>query len=174
MRGVTHASAGVAGSLIFLPVSIYGLGLAFMGSLLPDIDEPNSLISRYSFLGNKTVRFLVGGGLLIAGIHYNFLIPPGLFLLALSFVPHRGVTHSLLCWLLTGAIMWLLLPEYALYFAIGYLLHLLADMVTGGVPLLWPKKERVSVFLGHTGGVVDYAVLAVSGLIIIWKVINLI
>ena len=174
MRGVTHASVGVASALVFLPVSIYGLSLAFLGSLLPDIDEPNSLISRYTFLGNPVVRFFAGGALAVAGFYYPVLLLPGLFLLILSFVPHRGVTHSLLCWLLTGAMAWLVVPEYVVYFMLGYLLHLLADLITGGVPLFWPKKERVSLFLGRTGGTVDYITLAVSALVVVWQIINFI
>lgn len=59
---------------------------------------------------------------------------------------HRGPLHSLLAAMTAAFLAWLLLPTPwrlpAAGLAIGYLAHLLADSLTGRVPLLWPAKRR--------------------------------
>lgn len=62
-----------------------------------------------------------------------------------AFVAHRTFTHSLLGMFIMGVGLDLaLLPlrEVVLVYPvmIGYLMHLLADAVSGGVPVLWPLE----------------------------------
>jgi len=99
-----------------------------VGALLPDIDIENSKISSNLKPIAKIINWL------------GF--------------KHRGLTHSLL-----GGII-LNLPFYALYrydlipkiiftgLVIGYLSHLLADMLNPtGVPLFYPFRKKFSIFI---------------------------
>lgn len=166
MRGITHISIGVAGSLLLQPAEPLTMGAAVIGSLLPDIDEPNSLISRKVTPGGRGLRFGLGVLFIIGGRFYPLLYLIGAFFLLLTIIPHRGVTHSLLCWAVMTGIAYLLVPEAAISFSAGYFLHLVADLVTGGVPLFWPREKRVSLNLGKTGGLVDTLSL-IGGIVII-------
>lgn len=132
MTGRTHLLAGAAAGAALLALrgagavdpkgAVAALGAACLGALLPDIDCPQSLLSRK-------------GGPLGAA--------PGLIL------RHRGPTHSLVASLAAWAVAsWLcaacgFLGAVALAALAGYLSHLALDALTpGGVPLLWPLSGR--------------------------------
>jgi inner membrane protein len=106
----------------FLSYPSYYGGL-FLGSLLPDMDHPQS------YLGRRTYPLSV--------------------LINKSF-GHRGFTHSLLSLFLFGiatAYWWSVNPLFFGGIYLGYLSHLLGDMCTvSGVPLLYPKRKRYKFF----------------------------
>lgn len=106
---------------------------ALVGSLLPDIDEPNSFVGKKVWLLSKLIKFTTG---------------------------HRGIFHTLIITLIFPLIYFLtkdneifLKYNWFPYFnvmlglVIGYLSHLLMDSMTGmGVPLFWPiTKQKVSI-----------------------------
>lgn len=95
-----------------------------LGSVLPEVDKPDSLVGRAFPLSSW--------------IHERF--------------GHRGLTHSLLGLLSAmGLFAPLALISFDLWLGllIGYLSHLFLDMATlEGVPLLWPKRTR-HVFPGR-------------------------
>ncbi|MBS9433238.1 MULTISPECIES: metal-dependent hydrolase [Photorhabdus] len=102
-------------------------------ALLPDIDHPNSTLGRLFRFISIPVAKLCG---------------------------HRGFTHSLLALILGITLFWLKIPEEWLIptdffhaMIVGYLSHLIADMLTpAGVPLLWPIKIRFCLpVLGKQG-----------------------
>ncbi|WP_157811986.1 metal-dependent hydrolase [Alteribacter populi] len=90
---------------------LYVIGLA-IGSLLPDIDEPNSFLGRRVRVLSKPIKRIFG---------------------------HRGVTHSVLTWLL---LVYFLYPTDSLFitgFLIGYSIHLLGDLFSKrSIPLFAP------------------------------------
>lgn len=96
---------------------------ALSTSLLPDIDHPRSLLGQ-------RLRWIA--------------IPIS------RVFGHRGFTHSLLAiiggvFLLNSdiTVTWLIPSDVMHAMVIGYLSHLLADMLTpAGVPLLWPCRYR--------------------------------
>lgn len=94
--------------------------LVSVGSLLPDIDHPQSRAGRF-----------------VPFISYPVS----------AFLGHRGLTHSAiavvaclygLTWLSSTA------PSWALYLMWGYISHLVGDYLFGssGLPLTWPLKKR--------------------------------
>ncbi|WP_369311476.1 metal-dependent hydrolase [Providencia rettgeri] len=96
---------------------------ALLGALLPDIDHPSSLPGRLLRIFSLPISKLCG---------------------------HRGFTHSLLAWLLLmlSCYQWIP-PQWSIptdliqAFLLGYLSHLIADMLTpSGVPFLWPLPQR--------------------------------
>lgn len=97
-----------------------------LGSLLPDLDHPGSILGRLFRIISLPLSKLCG---------------------------HRGFTHSLLafCGL---AILWetQITPRWDISadifhaLLLGYLSHLIADILTpSGVPLLWPLKARFAL-----------------------------
>lgn len=96
---------------------------ALLTSLLPDIDHPKSVLGqRLSWIAVPIARTF----------------------------GHRGFTHSLLA--IIGSVLlfklecpldWSIPSDIVDAMIIGYLSHLLADMLTpAGVPLLWPCQYR--------------------------------
>lgn len=146
---------------------------AMVGGLLPDVDEPRSA------LGGEIPGGRLGRAFLAAvALYFGFkvlsvaAIVAGVVLAFLAFMPHRGVTHSLLAMAavvlavlrLAGAAVWA--P-----FLVGYGSHLALDMLTPeGVPLLWPLKTRVRVLLARTGGPVDWGLrlAALAAFVVAW------
>ncbi|BAH82948.1 metal-dependent hydrolase [Candidatus Ishikawella capsulata] len=108
------------------------LPAALLTCLLPDIDHKNSVIGqRIRWLSIPIAR--------VCG--------------------HRGFTHSLLCivllWLclywLYSFPKWLMPLDVIQGMIIGYLSHIMADMLTSaGVPLFWPCRWRCSLPLLKT------------------------
>lgn len=119
----------------YMPLWQTGLLMAVcaMAALLPDIDHPKSTVGQYIYPVSKLISMVFG---------------------------HRGFTHSLLA--VFGMIYLLVAIDGSQAFnlwvtviAIGYLSHLVADIVTpAGLPLLYPIKYRFTTpFTVEAGGV---------------------
>ena len=110
------------------------LGLALMGSLLPDIDHPQSWAGRKFRVISVPLSAMLG---------------------------HRGITHSLLAILLGSMTLGAMgLNHISAPLIVGYLSHLLADGLTpSGVPLLWPNRRRFSLPLCKTGSAMEMLVV---------------
>lgn len=112
MQGSTHALIGMMAALaITEPAAAPGaIVLGAIGGLLPDIDHPNSTVSRKLFL----LRLLI------------------------FWIPHRTFTHSIWSALLMLLPALFIHPLLICLWA-GYTLHIAADMMTfQGIPILYP------------------------------------
>lgn len=173
MRGSTHLALGLSAAVL-TGQPWYGMAAAGLGAALPDIDEPGSMIGSKvpgSVMG-RVGRAAVGGLVLYLGIRgeNRLAMISGVVLLALAFVPHRGVTHSLagMAAALLGAMA--LYRPVALAFAMGYALHLAADALTPhGVPLLWPWPKTIGVPLVRTNGWIDRLAGFAAWMFIFWR-----
>jgi len=133
---------------------------AAIGSLLPDIDHPNSTITHEVMpeipgLSGWRLGYLVtGAGFLVAawgidkysllpgfqGVVNFILISAGLTMLIFTLNGHRGITHSLLGLAITTTAAWYIQDAVGIWqhwginilpaFILGYVLHLLADALT--------------------------------------------
>jgi inner membrane protein len=153
MKGSTHALLGVVSLVglqgwIPLPPDLPRLGLALVaagvGALLPDLDADESLIRHET----HTARSDGPLGWLV-----SWIMPS-----------HRGLTHSGLACLLIV----LLAKQWPTYWptalAIGYVSHIVADMLTRqGVPLLWPVHWRLSLLPIVTGGPAESVIAMGAG-----------
>jgi inner membrane protein len=127
MLGRNHLVTSMAvAALLSQPQGVEAVeffGGVAVGSLLPDIDHPRSLIGRVSFGVADLIHRVYG---------------------------HRTVTHSLLAIMLLGITAYIT-GHWGNYFTrgllMGYLLHLVGDyLTTQGVPWFWPyNKERDSI-----------------------------
>ncbi|MNI64929.1 Inner membrane protein YdjM [compost metagenome] len=118
MNGVSHIIGGVTAAAVLGIHSPAPLAIVVVASLLPDIDRSNSLLGRFIPLLPSLLEKVPG---------------------------KRTVTHSLLL----GAGLWFIIqamsPGWALAFAVGYGSHLLLDLFTGYVALLWPLPIKFGV-----------------------------
>lgn len=117
----THYVTSLPMNTLFAYPSYYG-GV-MLGSLLPDIDHPQSYLGRRLPFLSVPIHWLFG---------------------------HRGFTHSLLSLSILGiasAEYWAFNPLLLGGILLGYFSHILADMCTPrGVPLFYPSKKRYKFF----------------------------
>ena len=133
MMARSHVVVGLAAWIAAAPVlhlspvdPVY-LGLAVAGSLLPDIDHPQSWVGRRSKPISNVIAAVLG---------------------------HRGITHSAVAVVILIAVL-----AHAgnrrggvSALAIGYLSHLVADMLTPrGLRLAWPLRRTWGLPVGRTG-----------------------
>lgn len=117
MNGASHLVGGITAAMVFGIHSPAQLAVVAVSSLLPDIDRSNSLLGRW-------IPFL------------PFMLEQAL--------GKRTLTHSLLF----GLGIWLLLGFHSSWqwpFLIGYVSHLLLDVITGRVALLWPIPWKFGI-----------------------------
>ncbi|GIP08247.1 hypothetical protein J1TS5_04170 [Paenibacillus macerans] len=137
MNGASHLVGGVTAAVILGIQSPAQLAVVAVSALLPDIDRSNSLLGRFIPILPSILEKVPG---------------------------KRTVTHSLLF----GVGIWLLFqligPNWAMDFAIGYTSHLLLDLFTGLVALLWPLPWKFGVpLLGIPPVFVETIAVAVWG-----------
>lgn len=150
MLGVAHIIFNTAVA-ISLNMSVQQATGVAVGSLLPDLDLPQSTASKLipgGQIGRLAIAaFLVGIGIEGRGLEKAAMLL-GLFLLVTAFLPHRTLTHSLLGLGVVSAVALQMVPEYGMSIALGYALHLLEDVLTpSGIPVLWPFPWRLSLGL---------------------------
>lgn len=127
-------AAPYLGMPAFAPIP---LSLAVLGSLLPDIDHPKSLIGRRSRPVSTLICKAFG---------------------------HRGITHSLAAVAVGGALLQSagMAVGIVLPLVIGYLSHLFADMLTpSGLRFAWPLAGRWSLPICRTGSRGEILVVAI-------------
>lgn len=131
IQGHTHLMIGVgAGLLMSSKLGSWGIAMTAIGSLLPDLDHPKSILGR---------RFPLGSAL---GIR------------------HRGWMHSLLGLAIFSYLTSLINPSLAPGITLGYMLHLLADSFNpAGIAWFYPiSKKRIHIIGIRTGSVAEYVI----------------
>lgn len=129
MMATTHLAFGVTTALGlshlgWLDASALVFAAAGLGSLLPDIDHPGSVVGRRVKLVSIPVSLIFG---------------------------HRGITHSLIAVVvMSAAIAWQVGSQsWIVALAIGYLTHLVGDWLTpSGVLFLWPSRRKFASPVG--------------------------
>lgn len=140
--------AGIASQTSLSFTMSYAVGI-IIGSLLPDIDEPNSYVGRRSLGMSNKVKQAFG---------------------------HRGMTHSIIIWAIIAAV--LLSESHSLFFygfIIGYLLHIIEDFFSvQGVPLFWPfQTKRYKFFITYrTSGFLEAVIFYLSFALFIYIGVN--
>lgn len=149
MMALTHIAVGGASALLLAHnvastqhQALWCVAGGIVGSLLPDIDHPNSWIGRRIPFVSIPLSSLVG---------------------------HRGITHSMIALIaiqamvLAAVLSWRTahgawLAPFLTGLGLGYASHLLADWLSNtGIPLLWPNKRRFAAPLTiQTGSAIEY------------------
>ena len=137
MNGASHLIGGLTAGVLLGYQRPVELAIVAVASLLPDIDRPNSLLGRF------------------------IPVLPAL----LERLGKRTLTHSLF---LGGLLVWAVYaaagPPCAAAFAIGFLSHIVLDLLTGNVALFWPFSIRVGISFGVPPVFVEAGALAAWGI----------
>lgn len=145
--GPVAALTGIAETpVLLMPAAVY---LSSVAGLLPDIDEPNAMFCRGTWLP-RPLRRTLGPLVWLAMLPFKLV-----GMLVKGLLGHRGGTHSLVMSLIVTLLF--ALPVTMLFgragdwaiFAlwVGYISHLAADMLNpSGVPLAWPLLSKHKTF----------------------------
>lgn len=166
MTGKTHAAVGLCGAAFLLvpkvsiKTSIIGLGFAVIGSYAVDADLK---MSKAGHIISDMIHMIVWIlGLYLVGLHlfhYNFInlinrnMPGTLKIIGIIFIigsiflgritGHRKYMHSLLGFITMTLGVWFIAGEFALWFALGYALHIILDLLNEKPEyLLFPLPVR--------------------------------
>ena len=195
MKGKTHAitAAFITTAVLKLPMEVTSIPIIMagtIGALVPDIDITNSKITHMithnnsnNILIQNLLKFIILNLLgLIGCLFYSKNIYPLLlsaFLSILSLTEHRTLSHSLLS---LGIVVWLvsmIIPnkQIAIAVGLGYLIHLLEDMLNvTGTPLLYPiiiKKQRIPIITNKVAEFVFCVITSSACLLVILKTLSI-
>jgi inner membrane protein len=168
MIGKTHGFVAVASAVTILhphqPEAILiGSGLAFLGGMTPDVDQFQSKMGRkvskfmmsiFSFLLLMLLlkqSFQIDIGQYLPLDQFLDKLPEGpiQFLLLCSMglnSKHRTFTHSILGMVLFALCVYLCLPQYYLYFLVGYFSHIALDLFNKeGMEIFFPIGKKFSI-----------------------------
>jgi len=135
MTGKTHIIGGIAlGTLYSMKTGLLPeataitTGLAVIGALFPDIDQPQSKLGR---------------------------VIPFISIPIYKIFGHRGILHAPLLYLILGFLGLKFYNEYSFYIIamlIGVFSHLALDLLNPmGIPLFYPCKKKINIFSIYTG-----------------------
>lgn len=145
MEWTTHALSGLAAGYL-VTGDWRGAVVGAVASVIPDLDEPKSKFGKPFFFISMPINLLIG---------------------------HRTFTHSLLFALLMGVIVYPFSPLLSLATTTGIAAHILGDMLTGRVQLLYPLENKVGIKVSRFSyTVIDMftrAALSVLIALVIWK-----
>ncbi|QRF24210.1 hydrolase [Alicyclobacillus sp. TC] len=206
-RLLSHSGRTIPHMLILQAILVAAF---VIGSLLPDLDEPNALASRdlerfmalpvyallvgivfllhretsldawgmvivltLAFRTSRNLSRRLGLGLIAVLLAYlawkhhlswQATIPIALWCVGAMFSKHRTFTHSLIAVFMLGYGFWHVHTIFSdvhvavLGLMIGYILHLIADAIAGGVPLFWPWSKRLGIRILTTGSAWDHMI----------------
>lgn len=178
MTGKTHMAIGVGATTMLLPTNdiktiISGTALAIVGSLIVDIDTAKSegAVFLKKIFGGSIIFLILG---LILKVKYNVNVfnyitqnkeviqmLPALIIFLVALVvgaisPHRSFTHSLIGLIAYSIPMYMMMGTLYKWFAIGYVAHILADMLNKKeTKILFPLKKGICLNLCSSNGIVD-------------------
>ncbi len=154
MMARSHVIVGLAAWIAAAPVlhlspadPVY-LGLAAAGSLLPDIDHPQSWVGRRARPVSSVIAAVLG---------------------------HRGITHSAVAVVVLIALLAHAGSRRGAVsaLAIGYLSHLAADMLTPrGLRLAWPMRRTWGLPVCRTGSPAETIIVILLVCGIAWSLLH--
>lgn len=195
MTGKTHIAIGIAAGLTISsgqPVeSQLALILASaIGSLVPDLDHPKAKLNqKFLLFKNNFYRVLFYLSLSSLFLYLYFIIDNKIFgLLGIStfllgISSHRGLTHSIVGFLISTSIVKIATLDYGLSslytgFTLGYALHLVADFFNPkGIKLFYPLNKNVSSPITiKTNGIIEkiiFSFLSIYSIFLLFKYLDL-
>ncbi|URZ04099.1 metal-dependent hydrolase [Clostridium felsineum] len=168
---------------------VAGLIIGTLGSLMPDIDTSKSTISykvrkillyimiavltTYVLIANFSTQIetinsffqMIGLNKIVSYVPDNLRFSNiGLVIILACMIfakvtKHRSFAHSILGLVLFTIGFKLLLGNIALYFAVGFISHMVADTLTNsGIEVFYPIRKKVALKLIHTGSIMDHVI----------------
>ncbi|EGO86289.1 metal-dependent hydrolase [Clostridium botulinum C] len=140
----THLATGLAATSVFIrtPKDFLIVGLfTALGSLMPDIDAPAAnVLKRLKYISYLVILSFIY-------IFFSDKVIPFIIIAILTVFAatrkHRTFTHSILSMLAFTACIACISVKGAMFFIVGYGLHLFCDSLTVmGVPVFYPFIEK--------------------------------
>lgn len=181
MTGTTHRLAGIGTGIAAIEmlqvndVKIQSVLLTgcILGSLLPDIDNPQSTIS-YKIPFIRTIYSIFQKLIRL----FANILPKRQKEYVKSSIGHRGLSHSLfaaimvpvLVWV-TGSILHLHADTFSIGLLFGLLSHIFLDLFSGGTRLFLPFSIHNIKFLKiKTGGMIEWIIRIVLTVVLAYGV----
>lgn len=117
MEWTTHALSGAALGYMISNDWKFAL-VSGITAVLPDLDEPKSKFGKPFFFISIPLNQLVG---------------------------HRTFTHSVLFIAIVGLLSLIISPFLSISAMVGILVHILGDMLTGQVQLIYPLDKKIGI-----------------------------
>mgnify|MGYP001093810091 CR=1 FL=1 len=186
-----HIVIGMAAAValfpvIDIPIRMSTLALAAIGSLIPDLDHPSSVLNQKILpINNKKTKKLVYGLIgsfvvVLNYIHYQMvaLYILGIIIFLIGRSKHRGFTHSALGLFLFMLTIKLLTNDYGFIyegwsFITGYFSHLFIDFFTeAGIAIFYPieSDHYGAPFRFKTGSVAEKIICVLAMSVIGYKI----
>ena len=140
MSGRTHALVPAALAAVLFHADPLLLLTAAAGGLIPDLDEPQSVIGQRFWILAWWMKYLCG---------------------------HRTVSHSLVMvlGLMVMGLLLLIPTPLVVTFGLGWGSHLILDGLSGGILLWWPSKQRWVLGRHPVFGALDRVLMVVGMLV---------
>ncbi len=180
MMSKTHLCVGALWALAIAPnnpiACTAAIAMGGFGGVAPDVDIV-SLKSKNDVLVCQLTGLIGAACLLYASKLFDFGIGlnpneeevwmggAGFVFLYLigAWTNHRSFTHSILALFLFTVCVNLISPSLAVYFAIGYLSHLMLDLLNRrGIQLFFPLDSRICLHLCYAKGAANRFLMSAS------------
>lgn len=138
MTGATHVITSVSIAVYMGYTKPMELAVIAISSLLPDIDRKNSLLGRFIPVLPTIIELSIG---------------------------KRTLTHSLAMLIVISTLMisFGMKDTYLIPFLIGFVSHLLLDLPTGSIALLFPIPKKFTINFGIPPVFIESAFLIAVG-----------
>lgn len=190
MLGKTHFSVGMAAGLALcrpqsITMLVAGTAVAGFGGIISDIDVGTS--GAYNKV-DRIIGLAVGTiiGIVIADVIFHVGIYDRLMadsniariitgILAFLCIcifgmkqPHRSFMHSILALLGLGFFVYVIFPDVAPYFSIGFISHMVIDALNGKrEKLFWPIGKGFALRMCSSNGLVNKLLFHISSLLVL-------
>lgn len=198
MTGKTHAAVGVCGAAFLLipkfdiKTSLIGLGFVVLGSYATDADlEVSKAGHVISDIIHATIVLAVIYLILTYKFHYNVLVqigrnmPSQLKILGVLLIVgsiilgritgHRKYMHSLIGFFVMNTGVWLIAGNFVIWFALGYALHILIDLLNEKPEaLLFPLPiGNICFYLCNSKGPINWIISTVAYAGFLYKILSI-
>ena len=188
MTGETHINTGISCGMLLCPPQtvtefILGTGMLVIGATISDIDASTSRAKKQAIkirayiIAAIVVMYIIGRQtginlFFITASHlgnYPTVIVAIVTLLICAYgskTKHRTFMHSILAGGLLSLCMGLMLgTTYATYFSIGFITHILLDLLNERpVSVLYPSEKKFALHLCKSSGLADKLIFAITGI----------
>lgn len=168
---VGQAATLIALLALLLTLHLWVQPVAWLAALILYL----AVISHAEWMRKASLLLLAFGTVCWGTSHRSWLevaVLAAIWMAMTAFSAHRTFTHSLIGLGLAGVALMqagahIHLPWLAETAVLGYVLHLAADAIAGGIPLLWPYKARQGLKLVKTGGFRDHLIGGACALLVL-------
>ena len=182
MLGKTHFSVGMAAGLALcrpqsITMLVAGTAVAGFGGIISDIDVGTS--GAYNKV-DRIIGLVIADAVFHVGIYDRLMADSNIARIitgVLAFLcicifgmkqPHRSFMHSILALLGLSFFVYMIFPDVAPYFSIGFASHMVIDALNGKrEKLFWPVGKGFALRMCSSDGLVNNLLFHISNLLVL-------